>query len=78
MHWTYLGHNIKIDDLGRPSIGGLGCIELLPLGGILDCHPTMDQAEALHLFGDLEVAQSLKHQVSNANATNFPLLHRVV
>jgi hypothetical protein len=38
----------------------------------------MDQGEVLHLVRKGELAQSLKHQVSNANATKFPLLHRVI
>jgi hypothetical protein len=53
-------------------------IEALPLGAILDCRSTRDQGEALQLVGNLEVVQSLIHQVSNANSTNFPLLHRVI
>jgi hypothetical protein len=38
----------------------------------------LDHVEVLHLVGDLEVDNSLSHQVGNTNATNFSLLHRVV
>jgi hypothetical protein len=61
--------------LGHPSIGGPRRIELLPLGEILDFRPTMDLGGPLNFGGDLGVAQSMEHQVSNSNATNFPLLH---
>jgi hypothetical protein len=38
----------------------------------------VDQVEFVFLVGNLELAQRLGHQVGNAKATQFKLLHLVV
>jgi hypothetical protein len=48
------------------------------LGAIFDRHQTIDHVEALHLVGDLKVAQSSGHKVHNAKTTNFSLLYRAI